>query len=199
MKKLAKLLSLILALALVFALVGCESNNDDDDDDNSKPSSSTSSEKDDKDDDDDDDKTTVSKVEADEDSIVGDWEGTMYIVDDEIDLEARVGIYITFYSNGDYVMQPDVEDFVDYIIEETMGYYEAAGEDFDEYLEENGYSSLDEFRDEGLEEMDGYEVEGTYEFDGDTFILDDEEVDFEFDGDEFIFETEGGTVKVERA
>ena len=134
-KYLASILSLILALAMVFTLVACgsDSSDDDDDDDNSSKSSSSQSsndssdESDDessKEDKDDDASSKTSKPakddEEDTDSLVGDWEGTYYWEEDGETYD--IDVYFTFYDNGEVEMWTDVYDDVE------EGEYEYAGD-----------------------------------------------------------------------
>ena len=179
-KYLATLLSLILALAMVFSFVGCDKSSDDDDDD-SKPSSGAVDKDNDKNKDDDD-----------EDSIVGDWEGTISAESEGV--EVSYDIEVTFEKNGDYTMVIDKESFVDATIDALKEACESQGLDFDDYLELSGDSSEDEMREEGMKETTEEDLteEGEYEFDGEKFILDDEETEFKLSGNKFEFSDEEG-------
>lgn len=167
-KYLATLLSLILALAMVFAFVGCDKDSKDDD------------------------KEKSSAASVDENSIVGDWEGTISAESEGV--EVSYDIEVTFENNGDYTMVIDKESFVDATIDALKEACESQGLDFDDYLELSGYSSEDEMREEGMKETTEEDLteEGEYEFDGEKFILDDEETEFKLSGNKFEFSDEDG-------
>ena len=167
-KYLATLLSLILALAMVFAFVGCDKDSKDDD------------------------KEKSSAASVDENSIVGDWEGTISAESEGV--EVSYDIEVTFENNGDYTMVIDKESFVDATIDALKEACESQGMDFDDYLELMGYSSEDEMREEGMKETTEEDLteEGEYEFDGEKFILDDEETEFKLSGNKFEFSDEEG-------
>ena len=167
-KYLATLLSLILALAMVFAFVGCDKDSKDDD------------------------KEKSSAASVDENSIVGDWEGTISAESEGV--KVSYDIEVTFEDNGDYTMVIDKESFVDATIDALKEACESQGMDFDDYLELMGYSSEDEMREEGMKETTEEDLteEGEYEFDGEKFILDDEETEFKLSGNKFEFSDEEG-------
>ena len=203
MKNLAKLLSLILALALVFALVGCESSNDDDDDDDSKPSSGAVDKDNDKDDDKDDSKSSKpSKEDKDDedekDSIVGEWRGVMPAEKDGYEMEFE--IELTFNKNGKYLLVIDKDSMIEASIDVMEQNLEAEGIELDEYLEENDmtYDELYEYLETQFDESDTT-VEGKYTFDGETFKIDNKKCEFELDGDTLTFVKDGSVIEVERA
>ena len=167
-KYLAAILSLVLALAMVFAFVGCDKDSKDDD------------------------KEKSSAASVDENSIVGDWEGTISAESDGV--KVSYDVEITFEDNGDYTMVVDKESFVDATIDALKDACEAQGVDFDEYLDEMGYASVEEMREEGMKETTEEDLteEGEYEFDGEKFILDDEETEFKLSGNKFEFSDEEG-------
>ena len=181
MKNLAKLLSLILALALVFALVGCEKSSDDDDDDDSKPSSGAVDKDNDKDDDKDDSKSSKpSKEDKDDedekDSIVGVWEAEFEMGDmvKEMLGDNELVDYMSFDElNSVLVLEFDDDDnctisydldsvedlydnMMDAIMDACVARFEELADDadmtVDEYLEENG-TSLDEIEEQMMEAM----------------------------------------------
>ena len=205
-KYLASLLSLILALTLVFTLVGCGSDESNDDEEEEKTSQSQKDEDDDmppvEDSEDDEEETTKKpskKDDYDEDSIDGDWEGTFVGEFSGMNVECDVEFS---FDDGEYAMvisKNGIEDAIRDLIEEMA---DEEGLDVDELAEEQGYDSLDEYLEEYMDTIDTSDLEttGEYEFDGDTFVLDGEEVDFDYDGDTLFFNLEDvAEVSLERA
>ena len=181
-KYLASILSLIMALAMVFSFVGCNTS-DDDDDDSSSPSTSETG----KNNNDDKKKPTTTKDDEEEDdelsSVVGDWVAEIDIADMVLEKlnssgDANVttmleyvdfnGLNMVFYLSFDkkgnceiYLDDNCIDDMVDDLVDKMLDgiidmyadIFESQGKSLDEELEAQGMTRA-QFKKMMAEEMD---------------------------------------------
>ena len=216
-KYVVSILALVMALAMMFSLVGCDlfSKDDDKDDDDKKPKASA-----------------VDKEDEEEEvnyDVVGEWEAKVDISDmvieeiestpemeeflEYVDFDTMNMVFnLTFDEDGTYEIEFDqssIDDIADTMLDNILDgaveflkvELEKEDIDFDEFLEESDMTVsdvkemlLDEMgiTADDIKDMMGeleFEETGEYELDGKILEIDGDEV--EFDGNKIIVESEG--------
>ena len=212
-KKLLKLLGMLVILCMLFTAVGCAGTSADDDDDED------ARKEDDKNKNGDDEKDT---------GIVGTWEAEMDLAKAmneaigeaagiETDFEdLTIQVQLKINKDDTYKMAVDkdsVEDMVDELLDQFKDVMkdlveEAAeqyGMTFDEFIEQAGYASFDDFFEDAAAEMDGEDMieefdideEGAWKYEDDKLWLGDGD---DIDEDTYyVIELKGKTMTWEEA
>ncbi len=177
-----KLLSLLLALMMVFALAACgesDGGKDDDDEEEEGPV-----------------------------SIIGTWEGTMEFTGEDmgledLDIEYEVDFEITFDEDGTCCAVIDEKDMEEFSIELTiqMLYETLGGEDEAEaYMEEEYGMSCKEYAEDEIEgsfSEDDLEEECDYTYEDGVLELDGEELECTIKGSKMTLEGDSEFLGIE--
>ena len=200
MKMFAKILCLIMALAM---MVSCFAACGDDKKEETKDGASVS-DKEDKNDkeeeDEDEDEKPSKKPSSDdpEDLIIGEWSGKADIgTASGAGFKFNSKISVEFKKNGEFVIKYDEDDFMEYTIKYYELQMEEGGKTEEDFEEEYGMS-LEEYIEENFN-ADACVVEGEYEFDGDELFMNGEEEEYEFKDEDNLVLIENGTkIKLKR-
>lgn len=211
-KKLLKLLGMLVILCMLFAAVGCASTSADDDDEDTRK----------------EDDNNKNNDEDEDAGIVGTWEAEMdlssamnaainEVAGIETDFEdLTIGVELKIKKNNTYTMAADkdsvqdmLDEFLDQfkdvmkdMIEEAADEYEMT---FDEFIEQAGYDSFDDFFEDAAAEMDGEDMveefdideEGAWKLKGNKLWLGDGD---DIDEDTYyVIELKGKTMTWEEA
>lgn len=193
MKMFAKILCLIMALAM---MVSCFAACGDDKKEETKEDTSVSDKEDKNDKEDIDDEDEEEEEEDEEDyeddaeRIIGKWDGKVDlsgVIGSDIDL---ISVKAEFKKSGKYAFEIDEDEYKDALIKAIKAGLKEEDMTEDDFEEENGMS-VEEYVEEGMSST-SLDVEGTYEIDGNDITFDVGEGTFEFDGDdEFTLDWDG--------
>ena len=183
MKMFAKILCLIMALAM---MVSCFAACGDDKKEETKDGASVS-DKEDKNDkeeeDEDEDEKPSKKPSSDdpEDLIIGEWSGKADMSESiGTDSKAIVKVNIEFKKDGTYVLEFNKKDYKKVMLEAMEAALDEQGYTEEKFKEESGMT-LEEYVEDTMEtvELSG---EGEYEIDGDVITIEGEDGEYEFSG-----------------
>lgn len=186
MKMFAKILCLIMALAM---MVSCFAACGDDKKEEPKDGASVSDKEDkndkvdidDEDEEEEEEEEESSSSKDPEDLIIGEWSGKADMSESiGTDSEAIVKVNIEFKKDGTYVLEFNKKDYKKVMLEAMEAALDEQGYTEKEFEEESGMT-LEEYVEDTMEtvELSG---EGEYEIDGDVITIEGEEGEYEFSG-----------------
>lgn len=186
MKMFAKILCLIMALAM---MVSCFAACGDDKKEETKGGASVSDKEDkndkvdidDEDEEDEDEEDESSSSKDPEDLILGEWSGKADMSESiGTDSKAIVKVNIEFKKDGTYVLEFNKKDYKKVMLEAMEAALDEQGYTEEKFEEESGMT-LEEYVEDTMKtvELSG---EGEYEIDGDVITIEGEDGEYEFSG-----------------
>ena len=215
-KKLLKLLGMLVILCMLFTAVGCAGTSADDDDEDTRKEDDKNKNDDDRDDED-KDTGIVGTWEADIDmaKLMNEMFGEELGVDTEFE-DLAITIRLKLNKDDTYELSMDedsAEDMYDDFLDQFKDVMKVLVEDaaeandmtFDEFIEQSGYDSFDDFFDEAASDMDKEELvdsfdlgeEGAWKYEDDKLWLGEGD---DIDEDTYyVIELKGRTMTWEEA